>query len=522
MKNQIFNDDKCLNIQTLISHKIIFDKNTDRKKRRIEQIQKRKKYLNETDSLKAEKSTFNSTQTPTKIEDFGYNFQSYIKKNYEESNNNNINDVNNIIEVNQFSINPFLENTEKENENLINEDKEINISDIDCNINEENNDNNNSKGIINPSSKEYAKNFCSSNLKSFIQLNNNLIAKNQNKKNTFSYLLALYPDSLKIKKKNSSNYIVNETIKEENENELFTKENNNNIDKKFIKVEKNKDLKIETRNNHNKISHKKSKSGNFVKNLLINSPNKISKWVFNINKNKNKNLLTHLLSNYKTISPCSKTFYLSPFKNNSNKTSRKSSISNYKNYSNKSKLIYNINKNNINNNNKNKKINNYNNNYNFNQSKRITLSGKNQKSKLKIFTSNNYSCSTSLSQHIKNKTSFISPSFIVKNNNKSIINSNYIDEIFNKRSHNKFINKNNFRLFDLKKALKSKLNNQYYRKANGNNLFFSLSPIYSEHKKNNLTQSSFSNCNITNRSKISSAIKKFNFSPLKKKNSKNN
>ena len=80
MKNQIFNDDKCLNIQTLISHKIIFDKNTDRKKRRIEQIQKRKKYLNETDSLKAEKSTFNSTQTPTKIEDFGYNFQSYIKK----------------------------------------------------------------------------------------------------------------------------------------------------------------------------------------------------------------------------------------------------------------------------------------------------------------------------------------------------------------------------------------------------------------------------------------------------------
>ena len=446
MKNQIFNDDKCLNIQTLISHKIIFDKNTDRKKRRIEQIQKRKKYLNETDSLKAEKSTFNSTQTPTKIEDFGYNFQSYIKKNYEESNNNNINDVNNIIEVNQFSINPFLENTEKENENLINEDKEINISDIDCNINEENNDNNNSKGIINPSSKEYAKNFCSSNLKSFIQLNNNLIAKNQNKKNTFSYLLALYPDSLKIKKKNSSNYIVNETIKEENENELLTKENNNNNDKKCIKVKKNKDLKIETRNNHNKISHKKSKSGNFVKNLLINSPNKISKCVFNINKN--KHLLNHVLSNYKTISPCSKTVYNSPLKK-SNQTSRGTSFSN--NSKNKKKLNYNLNRNSVNNINSNKikEINNYNNNYDFHQSKRVTLSGKNQKSKLKIFTSNNYSNSTSnsISQHIKNKTLLVSPSF--KNDNKSIKNSYYMNDSLYKRNHNKFINKNNFRLFDL-------------------------------------------------------------------------
>ena len=329
MKKQIFNNDKYLNIQTLISNKLIFDKNSDRKKRRIEQIQKRKKYLNETDSLKAEKSTFNSTQTPTKIEDFNYNFQSYIKKNYEESNNNNINDVNNIIEVNQFSINPFLENTEKENENLINEDKEINISDIDCNINEENNDNNNNKGIINPSSKEYAKNFCSSNLKSFIQLNNNLIAHNKNKKNTPSYLLALCPDSLKNNKKSSSNYMVNETIKEENEIEVLTKENNNN-EKKCIKVKKNKDLLIETRNIHKKISHKKSKSGNCIKELLINYPNKINQYIFNIHKNKNKNLLTHVLNNYKTISPCSKTVYNSPLKK-SNQTSRGTSFSNNSN-----------------------------------------------------------------------------------------------------------------------------------------------------------------------------------------------
>ena len=163
MKKQIFNNDKYLNIQTLISNKLIFDKNSDRKKRRIEQIQKRKKYLNETDSLKAEKSTFNSTQTPTKLEDFNFTFQSFIKKNYEQdtNNSNHISDANNIIEVNQFSINTLLENNENEYVNLMNEDKEINISDIDCNINELNNDDNNNKIIIDTSSKEYAKNFCS-------------------------------------------------------------------------------------------------------------------------------------------------------------------------------------------------------------------------------------------------------------------------------------------------------------------------------------------------------------------------
>ena len=517
MKKQIFNNDKYLNIQTLISNKLIFDKNSDRKKRRIEQIQKRKKYLNETDSLKAEKSTFNSTQTPTKLEDFNFTFQSFIKKNYEQdtNNSNHISDANNIIEVNQFSINTLLENNENEYVNLMNEDKEINISDIDCNINELNNDDNNNKIIIDTSSKEYAKNFCSSNLKSFIQLNNNLIAHNKNKKNTPSYLLALCPDSLKNNKKSSSNYMVNETIKEENEIEVLTKENNNN-EKKCIKVKKNKDLLIETRNIHKKISHKKSKSGNCIKDLLINYPNKINQFIFNIHKNKNKNLLTHVLNNYKTISPCSKTVYNSPLKK-SNQTSRGTSFSN--NSKNKKKLNYNLNRNSVNNINSNKikEINNYNNNYDFHQSKRVTLSGKNQKSKLKIFTSNNYSSSTSnsISQHIKNKTLLVSPSF--KNDNKSIKNSYYMNDSLYKRNHNKFINKNNFRLFDLKKALKSKLNNQYNRKVNVNNLFFAISPLYSEHKKTNLTQSSFSNCNISNRSKISSVIKKFNFSPLKKK-----
>jgi hypothetical protein len=55
--------------------------------------------------------------------------------------------------------------------------------------------------------------------------------------------------------------------------------------------------------------------------------------------------------------------------------------------------------------------------------------------------------------------------------------------------------------------------------VNEKNLFFAISPLYSEHKKTNLILSSFSNCNISNGSKILSVIKKFNFSPLKKKDS---
>ena len=101
MKN--FYGEKFINIQNIISTKLIFDKNTDRKKRRIEQIQKRQKYLNETDSLKAEKSTFNSTQTPTKIDELNFTLQSFLKKNQNLNynfnlENNNIN--NNILYLN--------------------------------------------------------------------------------------------------------------------------------------------------------------------------------------------------------------------------------------------------------------------------------------------------------------------------------------------------------------------------------------------------------------------------------------
>ena len=77
---------------------LIFDGEYLNGKRRIEQIQKRQKYLNETDSLKAEKSTFNSTQTPTKIDELNFTLQSFLKKNQDLNNNSNIeNNYNHIL-----------------------------------------------------------------------------------------------------------------------------------------------------------------------------------------------------------------------------------------------------------------------------------------------------------------------------------------------------------------------------------------------------------------------------------------
>ena len=630
--------EKFINIQNLLSTKLIFDKNTDRKKRRIEQIQKRQKYLNETDSLKAEKSTFNSTQTPTKLDELNFTLQSFLKKNQELNNNFNI--ENNCINNNILSLNLFYE---KENEEEICEEKELNISDINCNIYDLNNEESiKFNNIINDiSSSEYAKNFCSSKLKSFIQLNNNLIAKNKIKKNSPSYLLALFPEMLKNKKISSSNYTVNEIIKEENEIENLTKENN----EKSIKLI-NKTLNTENKNFEKKIFHKKSKSGNCIQKLLNNK----IEYLLNFNKNnqvKNNNLLNHVLNNFKTISPYYKKIYFSPFKNyDSNKTPRKKPISNYKittNQMNKTKIEINkikkqlnksknelskskkdlnksknelskskkdiiskcknelskskkdisISKNelskSINGINKikkdlnksknelskskkdiriyknelskiingmnrskknlyksknelskskkdiriyknelskskkdisksknelikskneiNRKIkNNINSNIKniimniHNQNKKISLSNKSEKSKFKIFTYNSYSCSKNLNHHFKNKSSFISP-FYNKKESKTFRNNNL-----------KIINKNNFGLFDLKKSLQLKINNQEQKIKDVNSLII---PLYHflENKNINLTYSSFLKVNYSYRNK--NYLKKMNLSPLK-------
>ena len=666
--------EKFINIQNLLSTKLIFDKNTDRKKRRIEQIQKRQKYLNETDSLKAEKSTFNSTQTPTKIDELNFTLQSFLKKNQDLNNNSNI--ENNYINNNLLSLNLFYEK-EIENEEQFFEEKEVNISNINCNINELNNEESiKFNNLINDiSSSEYAKKFCSSKLKSFIQLNNNLIAKNKIKNNSPSYLLALFPEILKNKNFISSNYTVNEIIKEENEIENLTKENN----EKSIKLI-NKTLNTENKDFEKKIFHKKSKSGNCIQKLLNNK----IEYLLNFNKNnqvKNNNLLNHVLNNFKTISPYYTKLYFSPLKNQySNKTFRKKPISNYKNTNNKinksinginkskkdlnkskkdlnksknelsksikdlSKSIIGINKsknylqksknelskskkdisktkneliNSINGMNKSKKdlktiknelskskkdisktknelnkskkdlskiinrmnkckkdiktikneiskskkdisksknelnksINGMNksrkdlsksknelskskkdlskskneiskskneisrkikNNINtnikniimniHNQNKKVSLSNKSEKTKLKIFTYNSYSCSKSLNTHFKNKSSFIAP-FYNKKESKTFRINNL-----------KIINKNNFGLFDLKKSLQLKINNQDQNIKNVNSLIFPISHIL-EKKNINLTYSSFLKVNYSYRNKNN--LKKMSLSPLK-------
>ncbi len=666
--------EKFINIQNLLSTKLIFDKNTDRKKRRIEQIQKRQKYLNETDSLKAEKSTFNSTQTPTKIDELNFTLQSFLKKNQDLNNNSNI--ENNYINNNLLSLNLFYEK-EIENEEQFFEEKEVNISNINCNINELNNEESiKFNNLINDiSSSEYAKKFCSSKLKSFIQLNNNLIAKNKIKNNSPSYLLALFPEILKNKNFISSNYTVNEIIKEENEIENLTKENN----EKSIKLI-NKTLNTENKDFEKKIFHKKSKSGNCIQKLLNNK----IEYLLNFNKNnqvKNNNILNHVLNNFKTISPYYTKLYFSPLKNQySNKTFRKKPISNYKNTNNKinksinginkskkdlnkskkdlnksknelsksikdlSKSIIGINKsknylqksknelskskkdisktkneliNSINGMNKSKKdlktiknelskskkdisktknelnkskkdlskiinrmnkckkdiktikneiskskkdisksknelnksINGMNksrkdlsksknelskskkdlskskneiskskneisrkikNNINtnikniimniHNQNKKVSLSNKSEKTKLKIFTYNSYSCSKSLNTHFKNKSSFIAP-FYNKKESKTFRINNL-----------KIINKNNFGLFDLKKSLQLKINNQDQNIKNVNSLIFPISHIL-EKKNINLTYSSFLKVNYSYRNKNN--LKKMSLSPLK-------
>ena len=58
-----------LNINQAISKKVIFDMNSERAKKRLAQMQKRKEYLNETDSIKNDKSTISLNETSIQIEE---------------------------------------------------------------------------------------------------------------------------------------------------------------------------------------------------------------------------------------------------------------------------------------------------------------------------------------------------------------------------------------------------------------------------------------------------------------------
>ena len=213
--------------------------NSDRNHKRIEQMQRKKESLYENGSqniennnnmdleknLKKEEDIINissnildsKSQINFSLLSFDKEYDDEIKE--EESKKNN--DETNINEL-EYNINNPISFENENNEN----DVEVNISNLDCEIDCENN--NISEIEINPSSNEYAKKYLSSNTKSFISFNNNLISRVtiQNKKNTPSYIYALCPDLLNNNINNkeiiSKNYAVNDIIKEENESDLRT------------------------------------------------------------------------------------------------------------------------------------------------------------------------------------------------------------------------------------------------------------------------------------------------------------
>ena len=210
---------------------------TDRNQKRIEQMQRKKESLFDNSSQNLEKKKMDIENNLKKEEDIintssnildsksqiNFSLLSFDKEYddeiiEEESKKNNEVNINEL----EFNINNPINFENENNENEV----EVNISNLDYEID---NDNNNLNEIeINPSSNEYAKKFLSSNTKSFISFNNNLISRVsiQNKKNTPSYIYALCPDLLNQNINNkeiiSKNYAVNDIIKEESESDLRT------------------------------------------------------------------------------------------------------------------------------------------------------------------------------------------------------------------------------------------------------------------------------------------------------------
>ena len=158
---------------------------------------------------------------------------------------NNINDTNELININKTDGN---EKNENENSVIIHEDDicninyndgdndeenvELNISNLEIDINQINNDDNcgqneDETAMSGSNSNEFAKKYLSSKSKSFIKFNNNLKGRvaAQSSKNSPSYILALCPELLENPdKKNAikNNYAVTDAISEEMESDTFT------------------------------------------------------------------------------------------------------------------------------------------------------------------------------------------------------------------------------------------------------------------------------------------------------------
>ena len=496
-------NDEEFSINSLLSKKLIFDMNSERTKKRMAQMQRIKNNINENDTPKEDKSTFNSTQCPNEdnnIISLQLNKKLRLDKNkFNDFDflNNNSNNISNNSNSNVHSLlNPFLNSedlTENESSNI-----EINVSDLDCEIHEY--ENNSYKNLSDISSREFAKNYLSSNSKSFIHLNNNLIAKaaTKNEKNTNSYLLALCPELMtKNKEKNLDNYYVDDVIKEEIEIENPLKQDNNTIENK-----KSKDLIIDI-NTPIKIFHQKSKSGNCFKGLISNSPKISKKNSIKKEKEKEKEKEKNIINlNRKNIRNFSRIFF-TPQKSQKFNLSKLSKIKypisqrKYKSDSeNKNKIM--------------KKI--------------INISSKNfsnkiPKMKMKIaILSNNNSRSNSLTNHIRNKTSFTNPSYVNKIESYTIYHSKYTNKLSNRNyninNNNKLVNKTSFRLFEIKKAIKTLGNKISQKKKNTFGLFFPNSNNKINNSNSIILQKSFANFEISNRNKIINSMQKINFNPL--------
>lgn len=187
-------------IEIAIDKKSFFDMNTERNRKRIFQMQKRKAQLKDTDSPPIADT---AQTTPHRIEELTTPFNEGLP--LAETTKQNQND----------------QNLNIENENNNESDIELNVSNLDCSveIHDEDNSNNQNVNVI--------KQNLGSSSKSFIHLNNNLIAKAaaNSEKSTSSYMLALCPELFSRSSvpcygsqgNRTSNYEVDDIIKEENE-----------------------------------------------------------------------------------------------------------------------------------------------------------------------------------------------------------------------------------------------------------------------------------------------------------------
>lgn len=165
------------------SHKTVYELSSVRAKKRMNQMQKRKQYLNEVESPK-----FDTPKTTSP----------------EQLTASSPDTVANTKEV--HATNPFT--------GRLDEDAEVNVSNLDCSVEIHEDEENTGLGDC---LKNSSINFGSTQKKSFIPLNNNLIAKASFQRNhsqsTPSYILALCPEMCYGK----NNYEVDDVIKEENE-----------------------------------------------------------------------------------------------------------------------------------------------------------------------------------------------------------------------------------------------------------------------------------------------------------------